>query len=124
MDNNNGQGDDFNTLVEDCAGPDRKEQVSYLSRVVMKVMIDRFDRDLQLPDANVLRVCGIEIEEVVKAMKVLDALYSGLSKSLLDDADKDPCGIRLEAQKYMRKDLNEREKIQKEAGILKPDLTL
>ena len=33
---------DFNALVVRCAGPDKEDQVAYLARVVMKLLIQLF----------------------------------------------------------------------------------
>lgn len=108
----------FNDLVAACAGPDRESQEKYLVRLVMKLLIERYERDPKLPDANVLRKHGIcDIKNVHEAVKVLDAYYLAVSRALLDDASDDPCCIRDKAIEYMRSNLNQRLEIRKEAGV-------
>ena len=108
---------DFNALVVQCAGPDRKEQESFLAVVVMKSLIERLGRDSYLPDKNVLRVLGVREEDVSAAIRVLDGVYAWVSKSLLGDPCCDLLYIRSYAIKYMRAELERRQKIQREAGI-------
>lgn len=111
------EGMDFNALVVRCAGHDKKEQEEYLVKVVMKLLIQRFGRDEKLPDANVLRVLGISEEDTQVAMKVLDGIYAWVSKGLLGDPCCNLPGIRSEAIKYMRSELERRRAIQREAGV-------
>ena len=108
---------DFNALVVRCAGPDKKEQEEYLVRVVMKLLIQRYGRDSKLPDANVLRVLGIREEDTRVAMKVLDGIYTWVSKGLLDDPCCDLPSIRSEIVEYMQSDLERRHAIQREVEI-------
>ena len=108
---------DFNALVVRCAGRDKKEQEEYLVRVVMKLLIQHFGRGKKLPDENVLRAIGICEEDTRVAMKVLDSIYEYVIKALLGDPCCDLLGIRSEAIKYMRSELERRQTIQREAGI-------
>ena len=108
---------DFNALVVACAGQDRAAQEKYLVCLVMKLLIERYERDSKLPDANVLRKHGIgDIKNVHEAEKVLDAYYLAVSRALLDDSD-DLCGIRDKVIEYMRSDLSRRQEIREEAGL-------
>lgn len=107
----------FNDIVAACAGPDRESQEKYLVCLVMKLLIERYERDSKLPDANVLRKHGIgDIKNVHEAEKVLDAYYLAVSRALLDDSD-DLCGIRDKVIEYMRSDLSRRQEIREEAGL-------
>lgn len=109
---------DFNALVTACAGQDRESQEKYLVCLVMKLLIERYERDPKLPDANVLRKHGIgDIKNVHEAQNVLDAYYLAVSRALLDDASDDPCCIRDKAIEYMRSYLSRRQEIRKEAGV-------
>ena len=125
MTNNERKGSlDFNALVTRCAGPDRKEQETYLVRLVAKLLIGYFGRDPSLPDANVLRamtakgiVNDVVEKDVFAAIKVLDTFYGMIARAFLDYPDFDTCDIRSEAIKYMQSDLKRRHDIQREAGI-------
>lgn len=115
---------DFATLITKCAGPDRKDQETYLVRLVAKLLIGYFGRDPSLPDANVLRAMvakGIVNEVVEKdifaAIKVLDTFYGMIARAFLNDPDFDPSGIRSDAIKFMQEELRERRAIQQEANI-------
>ena len=108
---------DFNALVEQCAGPNRKEQESYLARVVMKVMIEKYGKGEVIPDSLGLpKIEEFAKKDVQTAEVILDAIYSCVSKSLLGDS----CHmlyLRSEAIKYMLSELERRQKIQCEAGV-------
>ena len=108
---------DFDVLVARCAGPDRKEQECYLARVIMKLLIERFGRDSHLPDANVLWVLGICEDDVVAAMRVLDGIYTWVSKSLLGDSRCDMSAIREGARDEMLKELIRRQEFQHDPRI-------
>ena len=110
----------FNAIVEECAGAGRNAQEDYLMRVVMKVMTQRYgeSRPPELRDANVLRKHGIgDIKNVLDAIKVLDAYYLAVAKSLLDDDDHDLDDIRVAVKDWLVGELNRKRKIQEEAGI-------
>ena len=121
---NNRNVDEFNSLVVQCAGPERKDQETYLIRVIMKVMIEFFERDTRLPDANVLHALiakGIVNEiceaNVFAAMKVLDTFYKTIACALLDDPDFDPSNIRSEVITVMQKGMSNRRAIQSKASV-------
>lgn len=122
---NDEQNEVFKALVERCAGPVRKEQESYLARVIMKSLIKRYGRDGKLPDANVFRALGRSEEDLTRVVarepfvvgKVLDEIYSWLAKSLLDNQLYDLHTLRREAVEYMQENLKRRQAIQREAGL-------
>lgn len=116
--NNIEQGGDFHSLLVACAGQSRQEQKTYLMRLIMKFMIERFKQDQKLPDANVRRQIGfVNIKDTEEAIKILDACYFLMATALLDGSDVDLTDIRLRASAYMRADLERRQTIQKEAGL-------
>ena len=99
---------DFNTLVTRRAGPGREEQVDYLVKVVMHLMMKPFERDARLPDSNVLHtliakgaIDKISEKYVLAAMKVLDTFYYTIACSVLDDPDFNPDGIRSKVMQFM-----------------------
>ena len=107
---------EFNALVAECAGTDKKdEQVSYLAKVIMKAMKDRYRKGDKIPDS--LGIPAIEEfaeKDAYTACKILDALYSFVSESLLDGSIMN---IRADAIRIMQEELNRRQKIQQEANI-------
>ena len=115
---------DFATLITKCAGPDRKDQETYLVRLVAKLLIGYFGRDPSLPDANVLRAMSAKgiVNEVVEkdvfaAIKVLDTFYCMIARAFLDYPDFDPSGIRSDAIKFMLEELRKKRAIQRDANI-------
>ncbi len=115
--NEQAEGRDFNVLVEQCAGPDRKEQESYLARVVMKVMIKQYGEGKVFPDSlDLPKIEDFAKKDVQAAWVMLDAIYSCVSKSLLGDSCH-MLDIRSEVIKYMLSELERRQEIQREAGI-------
>ena len=114
----NEQECDFNALVEACAGPDRKEQTNYLVKVVMKIMIEFYGRNLiqKLPDANVLlrHSLGDLIGNGGADIELLDAIYLALAKSLLGDVHNHPSDIRSKVKEYMLSELRRRQVLQQE----------
>ena len=114
----------FHELVKVCGGTRRDEQIDYLVKIVMQMMIEYFGRDTRLPDANVLHALiqkGVVNEicekDVVTAMKVLDRFYEMIASALIDDPNFDPSNVRSKVMELMRKKMYDRITIQQEASI-------
>lgn len=105
-----GNVNEFNALVAECAGSDKEdEQVAYLVKVIMRAMKHRYSVGERIPDS-----LGIpELEEIAKkdastACKILDGVYSFVSKSLLDGSI---VYIRADAISIMQEELMSRQEI-------------
>lgn len=111
----------FKDLVEACAGANRNDQEDYLVRAIMKFMVERYggDHKVSPPDANILQRHGLGdlIGNGGADIELLDAIYSALSRSLLDDTDYHPNDLRPKIVEYMRSDLRRRHEIQEEVGV-------
>ena len=109
--------EDFNALVVQCAGPDRKEQEGYIARVIMKVMNEQYGEGKVFPDSlDLPKIEDFAKKDVQAAWVMLDAIYSCVSKSLLGDSCH-MLDIRSEVIKYMLSELERRQEIKREAGI-------
>lgn len=105
----------FYELIEVCGGQSREEQLRYLVKVVMQLMINHLGRDAKLPDANVLHalvakglVTEIFEKDVSAAMKVLDSLYEQIACAFIDDPDFNPSNLRSEAIEFMQESMRDR----------------
>lgn len=119
---------DLNSLVADCAGLGCREQESYLSRLVMKILIEHYRRTQPVPDANVLRVFGAgddvlqairkgDTDCICAVMRALDCFYAQVARSLLSDSNYDVYDVREKAIAYMHSDLRRRRVIQQDAEV-------
>ena len=89
----------FNVLVALCAGPDRRDQESYLARVIRKSIRERRDRNIS--DGELLNELGVSKDNFDVVMKVFDAIYARAACLLLESPSRDLLHVRLEAIKKM-----------------------
>ena len=99
---------EFNKLVTECASSKgRDEQVSYLTKVVRKVMKKRYGVGKKAPDSiNSLEVRTPAQEDMHNAWVILDSFYSDVTKLLLDDPSFDVLDIRTGVIREMQKSLD------------------
>lgn len=107
---------EFNALVTKCACSNKKDaQVSYLVKVVMKVMAKQFGKGKKIPDSlGIPEIEALAKKDVHTACSVLDGLYSFLSKSLLDHPD---FNLRAKVISGMQKELKDRQEAKQIANI-------
>ena len=99
---------EFNKLVTECASSKgRDEQVSYLAKVVRKVMKKRYGAGKKTPDSiNSLEGRTPAQEDMHNAWMILDSFYSDVTKLLLDDPSFDVLDIRTGVIREMQKSLD------------------
>ena len=109
--------EDFNALVVQCAGPDRKEQEGYIARVIMKVMNEQYGKGGIIPDSlGIPKIETFVQKDLHTAWALLSVIYSCLARSLLGDSCH-MLDIRSKARKHMQAELERRQEIKREAGI-------
>ncbi len=104
----NGEYDsEFHALVRESAGSDEKgKQVSYLVKVVRKVMKKRYMAGWQgLHSAKFEDVTPAQ-EDMLIAWRIQDAFYTDVAKMLLDDPGFDRLDIRTGVIREMQKILD------------------
>ncbi len=115
MEGNEG-GSALGALVAKCACSNKKvEQVSYLAKVIMKAMKDRYRKGEKIPDS--LGIPAIEAfadKDAYTAYGILDGIYSFVSESLLDGSI---LNIRADVISIMQEELKRRQQIKQEANI-------
>ena len=106
---------EFNALVEKCAGSSRKDQLSFLERVIMKLMIKQYGKGDVIPDSlGAPELEALAKKEPATAMQILSCIYSYMSSLVLDN---NIVAIRSQAVSIMQDELNRRQKIQQEANV-------
>ena len=88
---NNGNIDEFNALVTNREGHDRKKQEDYLIGVLKTLVVNRSKGSVQpSDDISVLKMLGVEdADNVFAAIKTAggEPIYSAIAKLLLDDSN-------------------------------------
>ena len=116
---NVGIEESFKNLIVACAGPSREEQEIYLVRLVQKLLDERYGGEDKFPGVKILsEVEGCVIGEEHGSVETSEGLCRAIAKSFLD-SEKDVIDLRAEVVASMRLALHEREKIKKEAGIVR-----
>lgn len=110
-----GDKNELKALLEDVARTVREDQEAYLVRVIMKVMTQRYGKGDVVPGATgIPALKELARNDLNKALMILDAIYSAIAKSLLDNPAFDMLDIRTEVRTEILLE-KQRVKIAKEA---------